>query len=85
MAEHGIVPAARQPGRGHRADGGELARLDTELDEIDLLVPQARNEATRHEARRAAGADKVTEALAAVRPVEPDPAVAADLNAHSSC
>ena len=61
----------------------ELARLDTELGEVDLLVTQARTEAARHETRRVAGADKVTEALAAdPSGASADPAVAADLNAQ---
>ena len=61
----------------------ELARLDVELGEVDLLVTQARTEAARHETRRAAGADKVTEALAAdPSGASADPAVAADLNAQ---
>jgi two-component system sensor histidine kinase DegS len=38
---------------------GDLATLDTELSEIDLLVTQARAEATRHEGRRSAAADKL--------------------------
>ena len=38
----------------------ELARLDIELGEVDLLVTQAKTEAARHETRRAAGAEKVT-------------------------
>jgi two-component system sensor histidine kinase DegS len=59
----------------------ELARLDTELGEVDLLITQAKTEAARHETRRAAGADKVTEALAAdPSGASADPAVAADLN-----
>ena len=61
----------------------ELARLDVELGEVDLLITQAKTEAARHETRRAAGADKVTEALAAdPSGASADPAVAADLNAQ---
>ena len=61
----------------------ELARLDTELGEVDLLITQAKTEAARHETRRAAGADKVTEAHAAdPSGASADPAVAADLNAQ---
>ena len=37
----------------------DLATLDTELTEVDLLVTQARTEAGRHETRRAAAADKL--------------------------
>ena len=61
----------------------ELARLDIELGEVDLLVTQAKTEAARHETRRVAGADKVTEALAAdPSGASADPALAADLNAQ---
>jgi two-component system sensor histidine kinase DegS len=42
----------------------EVVRLDRELGEVELLISQARTEATRHEARRAAAAEKVTAALA---------------------
>ncbi len=61
----------------------ELARLDIELGEVDLLVTQAKTEAARHETRRVAGADKVTEALAAdPSGASPDPTLVADLNAQ---
>ena len=43
----------------------EAVRLGIELGEVELLVTQARTEATRHEARRAAAADKLTATLAA--------------------
>ena len=43
----------------------ELARLDNELGEVDLLITQAQTEAARHETRRAAGRARSTEALAA--------------------
>ena len=60
----------------------EVARLDTELGEVDLLVNQARTEAGRHEARRVAAAEKLqtamTQAETSAAPM--DPAVAADLN-----
>ena len=61
----------------------ELARLEVELDEVDLLVAQARTEAGRHEARRAAAGDKVTAASTAAGSSgsSGDPA-AADLNAQ---
>ena len=36
-----------------RTAAEEVTRLEAELDEIELLVQQARNEATRHEAKRA--------------------------------
>ncbi len=38
----------------------EVATLDRELTEIDMLIGQARTEATRHEQKRASAADKVT-------------------------
>jgi two-component system sensor histidine kinase DegS len=43
----------------------EAVRLDKELGEVELLIAQARTEATRHETRRAAAAEKLTAALAA--------------------
>jgi len=43
----------------------ETVRLDKELAEVELLIAQARTEATRHETRRAAAAEKLTAALAA--------------------
>jgi len=43
----------------------EAVRLDKELGEVELLISQARTEATRHETRRAAAAEKLTVALAA--------------------
>ncbi len=39
--------------------GGEIASLDAELTEIEMLVAQARTEAGRHEQRRAQTADKL--------------------------
>lgn len=39
---------------------GDLATLDVELAEIDLLVTQAKTEAARHESRRASTATKLT-------------------------
>jgi two-component system sensor histidine kinase DegS len=60
----------------------EVARLEVELGEVDLLVNQARTEAARHEARRVAAAEKLetamTQAETSATPM--DPAVAADLN-----
>jgi two-component system sensor histidine kinase DegS len=38
---------------------GDLAAIEKELAEIDLLVAQANTEATRHEARRAQAAEKI--------------------------
>jgi two-component system sensor histidine kinase DegS len=37
----------------------DLAALDRELGEVDLLITQAKAEATRHEGRRVAGAEKL--------------------------
>src|SRR3990170_7479791 len=42
----------------------EAVRLDKELGEVELLISQARAEATRHETRRAAAAEKLTAAIA---------------------
>ena len=43
----------------------ETGRLDKELREVELLIAQARTEATRHEGRRSAAAEKLAAALAA--------------------
>jgi two-component system sensor histidine kinase DegS len=62
----------------------ELARLDVELGEVDLLVTQATTEAQRHEARRVTASEKLAAAGMATdgTPEPVDPAVAADLNAQ---
>ena len=62
----------------------ELARLDTELGEIDLLIAQAKTEADRHETRRTAAAEKLTSATAAATAAGTtlEPATAAELNAQ---
>ena len=62
----------------------ELIQLENELAEVDLLIAQARTEATRHESRRAAAAEKLTTATTAATSAGGtlDPAVAADLNAQ---
>jgi two-component system sensor histidine kinase DegS len=67
---------------GRMAD--ELIQLENELAEVDLLIAQARTEATRHESRRAAAAEKLTTATTAATSAGGtlDPAVAADLNAQ---
>jgi two-component system sensor histidine kinase DegS len=67
---------------GRMAD--ELAHLDTELEEVDLLASQAKTEAERHEARRVAMVDKLAAAAAAASSAGAtvDPSVAADLNAQ---
>ena len=67
---------------GRMAD--DLAHLDAELAEIDLLVTQAQTEASRHEGRRVAGGDKLTAAIKAADSAGTtiDPTMAADLNAQ---
>ena len=62
----------------------ELAQLEAELGEVDLLVAQARTEATRHETRRAAAGEKITTATTAATSAGTtiDPGTAADLNAQ---
>src|SRR6187402_1089509 len=67
---------------GQMAD--ELARLESELSEVELLIEQARTEATRHETRRAAAAEKITTATATATAAggSLEPGVAADLNAQ---
>ena len=62
----------------------EMARLEVELGEIDLLIAQAKTEAERHEVRRVAAAEKLTAASAAATRAGTtvDPTVAADLNAQ---
>ena len=46
---------------GRMAD--DLAHLDAELAEVDLLVVQAKTEAARHESRRVAAAEKLATAI----------------------
>ena len=60
----------------------ELTHLETELGEVDLLIAQARTEAARHDGRRAAAAEKLTNATNAATSAGTtlDPTVAADLN-----
>ena len=62
----------------------ERTRLDAELDEVDLLITQARTESTRHEGRRVATADKLAAAMTTAESAGTaiDPSVAADLNAQ---
>jgi two-component system sensor histidine kinase DegS len=54
---------------------GETSDLERELAEIEMLISQARSEASRHEARRAAAAEKL-----AALPAESPLADAADLH-----
>ena len=58
MPDETPPPAATGGGLLERL-GDDLLSLDRELTEIDLLVTQAKTESARHEARRAAGADKL--------------------------
>jgi two-component system sensor histidine kinase DegS len=62
----------------------ELARLETELEEVDLLAAQAKTESERHETRRVAMVDKLAAAAAAASSAGAtiEPSVAADLNAQ---
>ncbi len=62
----------------------ERARLDAELDEVDLLITQAKTESTRHEGRRVATSDKLAAAMTAAETAGTtiEPSVAADLNAQ---
>jgi len=75
-------PASLSELSGRMAD--ELARLDTELGEVDLLVTQVRTEAARHETRRVAAADKLSAATAAAESAggAMEPTAAAELNAQ---
>ena len=75
-------PASLPELSGQMAD--ELAQLEKELGEVDLLIEQARTEAARHESRRVAAADKLSTATATATSAGTtvDPAVAADLNAQ---
>jgi two-component system, NarL family, sensor histidine kinase DegS len=65
---------------GRMAD--DLARLDVELGEVDLLITQARTEAARHETRRVAASDKLAAATATAESTGGalEPSVAAELN-----
>lgn len=60
----------------------EMAHLESELAEVDLLIAQAKTEAGRHETRRQTASDKLTAATkaAASSGATIDPTVAADLN-----
>jgi two-component system sensor histidine kinase DegS len=51
-------PASRVEALGARL-ADDIVTLDKELDEIDLLISQAKTEAGRHEARRAAAAERL--------------------------
>jgi two-component system sensor histidine kinase DegS len=60
----------------------EVVRLDKELGEVELLISQARTEATRHEARRVAAVDKLTAVLTAAAARAEGPPDTAELNAQ---
>lgn len=51
------APASRSELSGRMSQ--EIATLDRELGEVELLIAQARTEASRHEARRVTAADKL--------------------------
>jgi two-component system sensor histidine kinase DegS len=75
-------PATLPELSGRMAD--ELAHLEVELGEVDLLIVQAKTEAARHETRRVAAAEKLASAMqAAASSGGPlDPTASADLNAQ---
>jgi two-component system sensor histidine kinase DegS len=74
------TPATLPELSGQMAD--ELARLEAELSEVDLLVEQAKMEAGRHETRRVAAVEKISTATAAAERAGTslEPEVAVDLN-----
>jgi two-component system sensor histidine kinase DegS len=57
-ASSSLVPVVTLAGLVERAHG-EIATLEAELAEIELLVNQARTEAQRHEQKRASAAEKL--------------------------
>jgi two-component system, NarL family, sensor histidine kinase DegS len=62
--------------------GDEVAVLDKELGEVELLITQARAEATRHETRRAAAVEKLTAAATAAEARGEPAGELAELNAQ---
>jgi two-component system sensor histidine kinase DegS len=80
IAQSATPPATLPELSGQMAD--DLARLETELAEVELLIEQARTEAARHESRRVAAVDKLSTVTAAATSAGTslEPAVAADLN-----
>jgi two-component system sensor histidine kinase DegS len=58
----------------------EAAHLGVELDEVELLITQAKTEASRHEARRATASDKLAATLHAAASSGGPPPDTADLN-----
>ncbi len=53
-------PAPTSPAELSARLAEEVARIDRELGEVDLLVTQAKVEASRHETRRSAASDKLS-------------------------
>jgi two-component system sensor histidine kinase DegS len=70
------APAPATIGEFSQRLADDLATLDSELAEVDLLVAQAKTEAARHEGRRAAAAEKL-----AALPPDGDPKERIDLTA----
>ena len=62
--------------------GEELAQLERELGEVELLVAQAATEAARHETRRATAAEKQTAATAAATAAGMDVAATNEVNSQ---
>ncbi len=62
------LPAATHPGEFADRIGSELATLDSELAEIELLIQQARSEAERHEMKRSQTAERVATLRGAATP-----------------
>jgi two-component system sensor histidine kinase DegS len=78
-----LTPATSLPElSGRMAD--DLAHLDAELAEVDLLIVQAKTEAARHESRRVAASEKLATAISTATSsgATLDPTVSADLNAQ---
>jgi two-component system, NarL family, sensor histidine kinase DegS len=73
-------PASLPELSGQMAD--ELAQLEKELGEVDLLIEQAKTEAARHETRRVAAAEKLSAAAAAATLAGTTVDAATDLNAQ---
>ncbi len=69
--------ASSDPGAFADRIATELATLDSELVEIDLLIQQARSEADRHEMKRSQTADRVATLRGAATPNPTDLAEAA--------
>jgi two-component system sensor histidine kinase DegS len=58
----------------------EASRIGIELDEVELLITQAKSEATRHEARRATASDKLGTLIRAAASSGAPPPDTVDLN-----